>query len=312
MSLRYSSPVQIGNLMLGGTNPVRIQSMTNTDTLDTDASVAQCIRIIEAGADLVRLTAQGVKEAENLANIRDALRKAGYNTPLIADIHFSPEAAELAAAIVEKVRINPGNYVDKRASFRKVELTENEYNEELERIHQRLLPLVDICARNRTAIRIGVNHGSLSDRIMTRFGNTPEGMAVSAMEFIRIMRSENFHNLVLSMKSSDTAVMIEATRLLVKKMTGEGYYYPLHLGVTEAGEGEDGRIRSAAGIGALLAEGIGDTVRVSLSEDPEKEIPVARAIVNWYSRGVSDQAPARPGLRAPGSRPPALKEVKGP
>lgn len=276
-----SSEILIGAIPLGGTNPIRVQSMTNTNTLDTRASVAQCIRIIEAGADFVRLTAQGIREAENLANIKSGLRKAGYDNPLIADIHFNPAAAEVAARIVEKVRINPGNYADKRASFKTIDLTDKEYNEELERIHSRLLPLIKICHKNKTAVRIGVNHGSLSDRIMTRYGNTPIGMAVSAMEFIRIFRSENFHKLVLSMKSSDTAVMVDATRTLVRMMIKEGYTYPVHLGVTEAGEGEDGRIRSAAGIGTLIAEGIGDTIRVSLSEDPEKEIPVAKEIVSF-------------------------------
>jgi len=274
-----SDPICIGSVQLGGNYPVRIQSMTNTDTLDTRATVEQCIRIIEAGADFVRITAQGVKEAESLANIKSELQKAGKDTPLIADIHFNPAAAEVAAGIVEKIRINPGNYVDKRASFTKVEFTEKEYSEELERIHSRLIPLIRICHANKTAVRIGVNHGSLSDRIMTRYGNTPEGMAVSAMEFIRIFRAENFHSLVLSMKSSDTAVMIKATRLLADMMTADGFAYPLHLGVTEAGEGEDGRIRSAAGIGALLSEGIGDTIRVSLSEAPENEIPVAKEIL---------------------------------
>ncbi len=278
-----SHPVTIGSIPLGGTFPVRIQSMTNTDTLDTKASVAQCIRIIKAGADFVRLTAQGVREAENLANIKSDLRKAGFDTPLIADIHFNPAAAEVAARLVEKVRINPGNYADKRATFIKVRFTEKEYSEELERIHSRLLPLIKICQSNNTAVRIGVNHGSLSDRIMTRYGNTPEGMAVSAMEFIRIFRAENFHRLVLSMKSSDTAVMVRATRALVKMMKAEGFTYPLHLGVTEAGEGEDGRIRSAAGIGTLLSEGIGDTIRVSLSEAPENEIPVAKEILHFLA-----------------------------
>jgi (E)-4-hydroxy-3-methylbut-2-enyl-diphosphate synthase len=276
-----SSVVLIGAVPLGGTYPVRIQSMTNTDTLDTKASVAQCIRIIEAGADFVRLTAQGIKEAENLKNIKKELLKAGFETPLIADIHFNPSVAEVAAAIVEKVRINPGNYADKRASFEKIDLSEKEYNEELERIHSRLLPLINICHSNKTVIRIGVNHGSLSDRIMTRYGNTPKGMAISAMEFIRIFQAENFHNLVLSMKSSDIPVMVEATRTLVRFMIEERCSYPLHLGVTEAGEGEDGRVRSAAGIGTLLSEGIGDTIRVSLSEDPEKEIPVAKEIIRF-------------------------------
>jgi (E)-4-hydroxy-3-methylbut-2-enyl-diphosphate synthase len=287
--------------------------MTNTDTLDTKASVAQCIRIIEAGADFVRLTAQGKSEAQNLANIKKDLQKAGFNTPLIADIHFNPDAAELAAAIVEKVRINPGNYADKRASFVKNDLSEKEYDLELERIYSRLLPLINICQLNKTAIRVGVNHGSLSDRIMTRYGNTPAGMAVSAMEFIKIFNVENFHNLVLSMKSSDTAVMIEATRELVRMMIEEGFSYPLHLGVTEAGEGEDGRVRSAAGIGALLSEGIGDTIRVSLSEDPENEIPVAKKLVEYYPRGIIISAPEKPvSYKSPPEKPAFLKHIKGP
>jgi (E)-4-hydroxy-3-methylbut-2-enyl-diphosphate synthase len=227
-----SSVVLIGSIPLGGDHPIRIQSMTNTDTLDTNASVAQCIRIIEAGADYVRLTAQGTREAENLAKIKMELLKAGFETPLIADIHFNPAAAEVAAAIVEKVRINPGNYADKRASFKQINLSDKAYLEELERIHSRLLPLINTALLNKTAIRVGVNHGSLSDRIMTMYGNTPAGMAISAMEFIKIFRAENFHNLVLSMKSSDTAVMIDATRTLVGMMTEEGYYYPMHLGVT--------------------------------------------------------------------------------
>ncbi|HOX74633.1 MAG TPA: (E)-4-hydroxy-3-methylbut-2-enyl-diphosphate synthase [Bacteroidales bacterium] len=276
-----SNSVLIGTLPLGSHHPVRIQSMTNTDTNDTTSSVAQCIRIIEAGADLVRLTAQGVTEARNLENIKREIRNAGFETPLVADIHFNPAAAETAARIVEKVRINPGNYADKRATFIKKDLTEKEYNEELERIHERLQPLIKICAENSTVIRVGINHGSLSDRIMTRYGNTPEGMVQSALEFIEIFRSENFNNLVLSVKSSDTRVMVTANRLLVKMMQDNGFAYPIHLGVTEAGEGEDGRVRSAAGIGTLLSEGIGDTIRVSLSEDPEKEIPVAREIVNF-------------------------------
>ena len=279
---RYiSTVVPIGTIPLGGSNPIRLQSMTNTDTLDTHASVAQCIRIIEAGADFVRLTAQGIREAENLANIKKELRKSGFNTPLIADIHFNPAAAETAARLVEKVRINPGNYADKRASFITKELSEKEYNEELERIHERLLPLINICRDNSTVIRIGINHGSLSDRIMTRYGNTPKGMVFSALEFIKIFRAENFNNLVLSMKSSDTVILVESNRLLVRMMQEQGLSFPIHLGVTEAGEGEDGRIRSAAGIGALLAEGIGDTIRVSLSEDPEREIPVAKEILRF-------------------------------
>jgi len=291
-----SSVVNIGGIPLGGNNPVRLQSMTNTDTLDTAASVAQCIRIIEAGADYVRLTAQGTREAENLANIKKELRKAGFGNPLIADIHFNPAAAETAARIVEKVRINPGNYADKRASFIKTDFTEKEYNEELERIHERLLPLINICRENITVIRLGINHGSLSDRIMTRYGNTPAGMVASAIEFIKIFRSENFKNIVLSMKSSDTIVLLESNRLLVSEMQKEGVAYPIHLGVTEAGEGEDGRIRSACGIGALLSEGIGDTIRVSLTEDPENEIPVAREILDFISSGkgrVSEPEPPK-------------------
>jgi (E)-4-hydroxy-3-methylbut-2-enyl-diphosphate synthase len=305
--------VHIGSVPLGGEYPIRIQSMTNTDTLDTKASVAQCIRIIEAGADYVRLTAQGIKEAENLAIIKKELHKAGFETPLIADIHFNPVAAETAARLVEKIRINPGNYVDKRASFEKQEFTEREYHEELEKIHTKLLPLINICRENKTVIRIGINHGSLSDRIMTRFGNTPKGMVFSALEFIRIFQAENFQDLVLSMKSSDTAVMIEATRMLVNMMQSEGLSYPLHLGVTEAGEGEDGRVRSASGIGALLAEGIGDTIRVSLSEDPEKEIPVAKKLAGYYPRGISLKAPEKTlNYKTPSSRPEILKRINGP
>jgi len=278
-----SNQINIGSLTLGGDAPIRLQSMTNTDTLDVEASVAQVIRIIEAGGDMVRLTTQGEKEAEALAIIKKEVWKAGFDTPLIADVHFNPKVAEFAAGIVAKVRINPGNYADRRASFKSVVLSDKEYAEELERIHTRLLPLINKCLANGTTIRIGVNHGSLSDRIMTRYGNTPKGMAVSAMEFIRIMAAENFHKLVLSMKSSNSLIMIEATKMLVEMMQDEGYAYPLHLGVTEAGEGEDGRIRSALGIGALLRQGIGDTIRVSLSEPPENEIPVARKIVTYSS-----------------------------
>ena len=308
-----SGAISIGNVPVGGSNPIRLQSMTNTDTLNTKASIEQCIRIIEAGADYVRLTAQGVKEAENLANIKKELRKAGFQTPLIADIHFNPLAAETAARLVEKVRINPGNYADKRASFLKQELSEKEYNEELERTHEKLLPLINICQENNTVVRIGINHGSLSDRIMTRFGNTPSGMVISAMEFINIFRSENFNDLVLSMKSSDTAIMIEATRMLVRMMQNEGLSYPLHLGVTEAGEGEDGRVRSSAGIGALLSEGIGDTIRVSLSEDPEKEIPIARKLTEYFPRGISFSRPLKPlTFSAPLKRPEIIKNIPGP
>jgi len=299
MASYKSLPVNIGSVPLGGDYPVRVQSMTNTNTLDTKASVAQCIRIIEAGADYVRLTAQGVKEAQNLEYIKRELRKAGFETPLIADIHFNPAAAETAARIVEKIRINPGNYADKRASFIKAEFTDKEYEEEIERIHEKILPLIRICRENDTVIRIGINHGSLSDRIMSRYGNTPEGMVRSATEFIKIFQSENFNNLVLSAKSSDTSVMLMANRLLVGVLKEAGLSYPIHLGVTEAGEGEDGRVRSAAGIGAILSEGIGDTIRVSLSEDPEFEIPVAKEIVNFLggSGGRVTSTVKQQGLR---------------
>jgi (E)-4-hydroxy-3-methylbut-2-enyl-diphosphate synthase len=318
MSFTYKSPylsseVLIGSVPLGGTNPIRIQSMTNTDTLDTKSSVAQCIRIIEAGADYVRLTAQGIREAENLSVIKKELRKAGFSTPLIADIHFNPAAAETAAKLVEKIRINPGNYVDKRASFESRELSDKDYNEELEKIHSRLLPLINICRENKTVIRVGINHGSLSDRIMTRYGNTPAGMVASAMEFINIFRTENFSDLVLSMKSSDTAIMIEATRQLVGLMQLEKVSYPLHLGVTEAGEGEDGRVRSSAGIGALLSEGIGDTIRVSLSENPVEEIPVARKLAEYYPRGISEKKPLPAAeYKIPSAKPEILKRINGP
>lgn len=305
-----SIPVFIGSVPLGGDYPLRIQSMTNTDTLDTLASVEQCIRIIEAGADYVRLAAQGIREARNLENIKNELVRKGYVTPLIADIHFNPAAAETAAAIVEKVRINPGNYADKRIISG---ITEKEYGEEIEKIHSRLLPLIDICRRNNTAVRIGVNHGSLSGRIIYRYGNTPLGMVISALEFIRIFRAENFHRLVISMKSSDTGVMIEANRLLVKMMQEEGFAYPVHLGVTEAGEGEDGRIRSAAGIGTLLAEGIGDTIRVSLTEDPEKEIPVARTLAEFLPRGVAENRTFDLPVSATGSvHPRVFRKINGP
>ena len=308
-----SSVVHIGSTPLGGDYPIRLQSMTNTDTLDTKASVAQCIRIIEAGADYVRLTAQGIREAENLAMIKKELRKAGFDTPLIADIHFNPVAAETAARLVEKVRINPGNYADKRASFEIQKFTDKEYNEELERIHTKLLPLIKICREHKTVIRIGINHGSLSNRIMTRFGNTSEGMVNSALEFIKIFKSENFNDLVLSMKSSDTAIMIQATRMLVKMLESQKLSYPLHIGVTEAGEGEDGRVRSSAGIGALLAEGIGDTIRVSLSEDPEKEIPVAAKLAAFFPRGISSKASGKPlSFKSPSHKPEILRKINGP
>ena len=281
-----SRVVQIGDLPMGGNFPVRIQSMTSTNTMDTKATIEQVIRMIEAGCEYVRITAPGIREAENLSVIKKKLLQKGYHTPLIADIHFNPAAAEVAARIVEKVRINPGNYADSRLKS-KVSLTESEYAGELERISERINPLLLICREYGTALRIGVNHGSLSDRIMSRYGDTPEGMVQSALEFIQICSGKGFHNLVLSMKSSNVRVMIHATRLLVSRMLDLGLDYPLHLGVTEAGDGEDGRIKSAAGIGALLEDGIGDTIRVSLTEDPESEIPVARAILERYNQKAS-------------------------
>lgn len=275
--------VKIGALALGNGNPIRIQTMTTTDTMDTAATVAQTIRCIEAGAELVRITAPSKKEAENLLNIKKEIRARGYDTPLIADIHFTPNAAEIAARIVEKVRVNPGNYIDKK-KFDFIDYTDSEYAEEVMRIKDRFTPLVRICKEYGTAMRIGTNHGSLSDRIMSRYGDTPIGMVESAMEFLRIARHESYHQVVLSMKSSNTLVMVQAYRLLIQKMDEEfGECYPLHLGVTEAGDGEDGRIKSAIGIGTLLEDGIGDTIRVSLTEDPEFEIPVCRDIVKRYT-----------------------------
>ncbi len=274
--------VKIGDLLLGNFNPIRLQTMTTTDTMDTLGTVEQSIRCIEAGAELVRITAPSKKEAENLLNIKNELRKRGYTTPLVADIHFTPNAAEIAARIVEKVRVNPGNYVDKK-KFELLEYTDEEYSEEIDRIRERFTPLVKICKEYGTAMRIGTNHGSLSDRIMSRYGDTPMGMVESAMEFLRIARGESYHNIVLSMKSSNPQVMVHAYRLLIQQMEAEfGESYPLHLGVTEAGDGEDGRVKSAAGIGTLLEDGIGDTVRVSLTEDPEFEIPVCRDLVKRY------------------------------
>ena len=275
--------VKIGNLLLGNFNPIRVQTMTTTDTMDTIATVEQSIRCIEAGAELVRITAPSKKEAENLLHIKNELRKRGYTTPLVADIHFTPNAAEIAARIVEKVRVNPGNYVDKK-KFELIEYTDADYAEEIERITERFTPLVKICKEYGTAMRIGTNHGSLSDRIMSRYGDTPMGMVESAMEFLRIARYESYHNIILSMKSSNPQVMVQAYRLLIKTMFDEfGECYPLHLGVTEAGDGEDGRIKSAIGIGSLLEDGIGDTIRVSLTEDPELEIPVCKDLVKRYS-----------------------------
>lgn len=274
--------VKVGDLIIGGGHPIRVQTMTTTDTLDTDKTVAQVIRCIQAGAELVRITAPSKTEAENLANIKSALRAKGYTTPIVADIHFTPNAAEIAAAIIEKVRVNPGNYVDKK-KFEQIEYTDAEYLEEIERIRERFSPLVLICKKHGTAMRIGTNHGSLSDRIMSRYGDTAMGMVESAMEFLRIARSLDYHQIILSMKSSNPQVMVQAYRLLIQQMQNEfNECYPLHLGVTEAGDGEDGRIKSAIGIGTLLEDGIGDTIRVSLTEDPELEIPVCKDLVKRY------------------------------
>jgi (E)-4-hydroxy-3-methylbut-2-enyl-diphosphate synthase len=275
--------VQVGNVAMGANNPIRIQSMTTTDTMDTHGTVEQSIRMIEAGCELVRITAPSIKEAQNLAEIKKELSRRGYHTPLVADIHFTPNAAELAARLVEKVRINPGNYADKKR-FETLDYTPQAYQDELNRIYKKFAPLVAICKEYGTAMRIGTNHGSLSDRIMSQFGDTPLGMVESAMEFMRICEDLNYHNLVISMKSSNPQVMVQAYRLLVKTMVAEGMNYPLHLGVTEAGDGEDGRIKSAVGIGTLLEDGLGDTIRVSLTEDPELEIPVAQDLVKRYAQ----------------------------
>jgi len=280
--------VKIGDVALGANNPIRVQSMTTTDTMDTVSTVEQSIRMIDAGCEYVRITAPSKNEAENLENIRDELHKRGYKTPLIADIHFTPNAAEIAARIVEKVRINPGNFAD-RKKFNYIEYTDEQYDGEIERIRDRFLPLVNICKEYGTAMRIGTNHGSLSDRILSRYGDTPLGMVESALEFLRICKDENYNDIILSMKSSNPIVMVEAYRLLVNRMESEDMNYPLHLGVTEAGEGDDGRIKSALGIGALLEDGLGDTIRVSLTEEPEFEVPVARALVDRYgNRGDHD------------------------
>ena len=279
-SRRKSHEITVGNLCLGGENPIRVQSMTNTSTMDTEASVAQILRIAEAGGELVRLTTQGTREAENMDVISQAVRQAGCSVPLVADVHFNPNVADVAAYYCEKVRINPGNYVDAARQFKQLEYTDEQYAQELQKIEDRLLPFLAICREHGTAVRIGVNHGSLSDRIMSRYGDTPAGIVESCMEFLRICVRHNFINVVISIKASNTVVMVQSMRLLVQEMEKEGMTFPLHLGVTEAGEGEDGRIKSAVGIGALLTEGIGDTIRVSLSEAPEKEIPVARQLVD--------------------------------
>ena len=286
-SRRRSTVVTIGDLKLGGDNPIRIQSMTSTSTMDTQASTEQAKRIADAGGELVRLTAQGVREAENLGEIRTRLRNMGCDVPLVADIHFNPRAAFAAATKVEKVRINPGNFADPGRTFKKLEYTDSEYADELERIDKAVTPFLELCKENDTAIRIGVNHGSLSDRIMSRFGDTPSGMVESAMEFLRICRKRDFADVVISIKASNTVVMVETVRRLVEAMDKEDMHFPLHLGVTEAGDGEDGRVKSAVGIGALLMEGVGDTIRVSLSEDPELEIPVARELVDYVTRRAS-------------------------
>ena len=277
---RKSHEIHVGNISIGGDNSIRVQSMTNTNTMDTEASVAQILRIAEAGGELVRLTTQGTREAENMSAIHDAVRLAGCEVPLVADVHFNPNVADVAAKYCEKVRINPGNYVDAARQFKQLEYTDEQYAQELQKIENRLIPFLNICKEHGTAVRIGVNHGSLSDRIMSRYGDTPAGIVESCMEFLRICVRHNFMDVVISIKASNTVVKVQSMRLLVEQMQAEDMTFPLHLGVTEAGEGEDGRIKSAVGIGALLTEGIGDTIRVSLSEAPEKEIPVARQLVD--------------------------------
>lgn len=281
---RISSVTKIGDTPLGGENPVRVQSMASVSTMDTEAAVKQAIRIIDAGAEYVRFTAQGERESRNLGVIRQLLNEQNYTTPLVADIHFNPRAADVAATTVEKVRVNPGNFVDRQKTFNHIEYSDEEYAAEIEKIRKRFVPFLNICKEHHTAVRIGVNHGSLSDRIMSRYGDTPEGMVASCMEFLRICREENFHDVAISMKASNTVLMVRTVRLLVRTMDAEGMNYPLHLGVTEAGDGEDGRIKSAVGIGTLLAEGIGDTIRVSLSEEPEVEVPVAQKLIDYIER----------------------------
>ena len=293
-SRRESTVAKAGNVEIGGANPIRIQSMTNTSTLDTEGSVAQALRIAEAGGEIVRLTTQGVREAENMANIRKGLDEAGCDVPLVADVHFNPNAAFKAAETCEKVRINPGNFVDAARTFKKLDFTDEEYAEEVKKIDETLVPFLQLCKRNNTAVRLGVNHGSLSDRIMSRYGDTPAGMVESVMEFLRVCRRENFDNVVISIKASNVVVMVETVRLLDEKMREEGMAFPLHLGVTEAGDGEDGRIKSAVGIGTLLGEGLGDTIRVSLTEDPEKEIPVAKKLRDYITSRAGHAPVAEP------------------
>ena len=294
---RISSVAHVGNIAIGGDNPIRIQSMATTDTNDTEGSVAQAKRIIDAGGELVRFTTQGTREAENMKNISARLKADGYSQPLVADVHFTAHTADVAAQYCEKVRINPGNYVDPGRTFKHLEYTDEEYQEELKKIEAKLVPFINICKEHHTAVRIGVNHGSLSDRIMSRYGDTPEGIVESCMEFLRIFRRENFNDVVISIKASNTVVMVTTVRLLVKTMDKEDMHYPLHLGVTEAGEGEDGRIKSAVGIGALLTEGIGDTIRVSLSEEPECEIPVARKLVELIPECARLRAEAEASIK---------------
>ncbi len=286
----------MGDVAIGGGNPIRIQSMATVDTNDTEGCVGQAKRIVDAGGELVRFTTQGIREAENMKNISARLKADGYRQPLVADVHFTAHTADVAAQYCEKVRINPGNYVDPGRTFRHLEYTDGEYAAELSKIEQKLVPFINICKAHKTAVRIGVNHGSLSDRIMSRYGDTPEGIVESCMEFLRIFRRERFDDVVISIKASNTVVMVTTVRLLVKAMDAEDMHYPLHLGVTEAGEGEDGRIKSAVGIGALLTEGIGDTIRVSLSEEPECEIPVARKIVDSIEECTALRAQAEAGI----------------
>ena len=294
---RISSEARVGNIGIGGTNPIRIQSMGTVDTNNTEGCVAQAKRIIDAGGELVRFTTQGIREAENMKNISARLKADGYTTPLVADVHFTAHTADVAALYCEKVRINPGNYVDPGRTFKHLEYTDEEYAAELQKIEAKLVPFLNICKEHHTAVRIGVNHGSLSDRIMSRYGDTPEGIVESCMEFLRIFRREQFNDVVISIKASNTVVMVTTVRLLVKTMDKEDMHYPLHLGVTEAGEGEDGRIKSAVGIGALLTEGIGDTIRVSLSEEPECEIPVARKLVDMIPECTQLRAEAEASIK---------------
>ena len=296
MQRRQTTTTHVGSVTIGSGSPIRVQSMTTTNTNDTEACISQALRIIKAGGELVRLTTQGVREAENMRHISEGLKAQGVMTPLVADVHFNARVADVAALYCEKVRINPGNYVDPARTFRQLEYTDAEYAQELQKIESRLVPFLNICREHHTAIRIGVNHGSLSDRIMSRYGDTPEGIVESCMEFLRICRRERFDDVVISIKASNTVVMVESVRLLVKAMDAEDMHYPLHLGVTEAGEGEDGRIKSAVGIGTLLTEGIGDTIRVSLSEEPEAEIPVARRLIELIGEAARKREEAEAAI----------------